>query len=115
MPESSAIAGKPAIRAALRALMSALSRKVLPVSGGGSMPNSDWRTGSKPVPASNSVNSRSLPVLPLASTTRLASMDSACIGLRRPLGGRAHLLLKLEQPLDTARRQVQQRVELVAT
>ena len=48
-PESSAIAGRPVRRAALRALISAFSRKVLPVSGGGSMPKSDWRTSSRPV------------------------------------------------------------------
>ena len=44
IPESSAIAGRPRCQAAWRALISALSRKVDPVSGGDSMPRcSLWR------------------------------------------------------------------------
>ena len=70
MPESSAIAGKPVSRAALRALISEFSRKVLPVSGGGSMPKSDCRNSASPDAPNNSENWRSFPGLPVARTTR---------------------------------------------
>src|SRR5688572_24373787 len=107
MPESSAIAGNPERRAALRALISAFSRKVLPVSGGASMPKSDWRARLQPRPDSNSENSRSLPGLPLASTTRMSTTSAAS-------GSRAYLGLQLEQLRDALGREVEQRIELVA-
>jgi hypothetical protein len=64
------MAGNPVMRAALRALISAFSRNVLPVSGGGVIPKSDCRVSAKPWSASSSENSRNLPALELASTTR---------------------------------------------
>jgi len=89
-PESSAIAGRPLNAAACRAFKSALSSKVSPVSSGGSIPNSDCGTNSKPNGPSMSENSRIFPALPVASTIRMvqglpAWRDSRCRSCSREI------------------------------
>src|SRR6188474_1365777 len=90
--------------------MSAFSRKVVPVSGGGEMPKSDCLARTRVVEANNSENSRSLPALPLASTTRWYSMADASA----TSGGRAHLGLQLMELCDATGRKVEQRIQLVS-
>src|SRR3954468_6936462 len=69
-PESSANAGKPDAAAAARALMSAFSAKLVPVSSGSAKPSSPADTASIPYGMSSSRISRSLPGLWLAITSR---------------------------------------------
>src|SRR5258705_13942416 len=102
-PESSASAGNPAAEAC-RAFSSALSSKVWPVSAMLTIPNADCSTSSKPRGSSSAANSRCLPGLVVASTTRtaLAPLALQCLGLQRA------------QLADSGDRKIEQRVELVA-
>src|ERR1044072_7843971 len=108
MPESSAMAGRAVRCAALRALISAFSRNVVPVAGGGSTPKSDCRTSVRPLLPSISENSRSFPGFPLASTTRRVDMIASTAS-----GGPAHLLLEVQQPRGAGGREVEQCIQLV--
>src|SRR5579859_260044 len=98
-PESSAMAAACAAPAAWRALSSAFSRKLVPVSSGEAMPRSPCAMTSKGKPASNSRNSRSLPAL-------LEAMTSRSRRARTELGGM--------QPGDALGGEVQQLIEFVA-
>ena len=63
---------RPLKRAAWRALSRALASKVLPLSSTQAMPRADCSTRSMPCARSSAANSRCLPALALASTTRRA-------------------------------------------
>src|SRR6476620_7532571 len=69
-PESSANAGKPDAAAAARALISAFSAKLVPVSSGSARPSSPADTATIPYGMSSSRISRSLPGLWVAITSR---------------------------------------------
>src|SRR6266511_843356 len=76
-PESSATAANPDQAAYARALRRALSRKVAPVSstsGGAAVPTSFNPTSSTGTPSRIARSSRSLPGLPVASSSRRCSM-----------------------------------------
>src|ERR1700688_1803972 len=98
-PESSAMAAARAALAACRALSSAFSRKLVPVSSGAAMPRSPCGMTSNGRPPSNSRNSRSLPGLPEAMTSRSRRA-------RTELGGM--------QPGDALGGEIQQLIEFVA-
>src|SRR6185437_8969276 len=98
----SEIAGNFAFRAAWRALSNAFSMNVVPVSSTEWMPRVLCVTSSRPSGASNSLISRSLPTLLLASTTCLISNLSV-----------QRLCLQREQLSDTARGEIEHGVELV--
>src|SRR5450631_3096728 len=98
-PESSAMAAARAALAACRALSSAFSRKLVPVSGGAAMPRSPWAMTSNGKPASNSRSSRSLPGLLEAMTSR---------------SRRARTELRGMQPGDALGDEIQQLVEFMA-
>src|SRR2546423_1117648 len=68
MPESSAREGKEVSSDACRALMSAFSTKLKPVSSASGTSSSFWASNSTPHPASTARISRSLPALLLART-----------------------------------------------
>src|SRR5690606_1327487 len=84
-PESSAMAGSPVRRAAWRALRTAFSTKLRPVSSASGTLNSDWATTSMPRSASRYWNSRSLPALPLASTTFSTATTRLLVTVELPL------------------------------
>ena len=79
-PESSANAGKPDAAAAARALISAFSAKLVPVSSGSARPSSPAATASIPYGMSSSRISRSLPGLCVAITSRPAIWRCAPAG-----------------------------------
>src|SRR5574343_1982007 len=72
-PESSARAGRPVCRQALRAFSSAFSTKVWPVSSASAKPKSDCGTASKPASARIGRISASLPLFEVARTRRTQS------------------------------------------
>src|SRR5579862_2162772 len=79
--------------------MSAFAANELPVSGTDATPRESWLTGSNGSPASSARNSRSLPGLALAITSRSSGA-----------GG----LLRFMQPRDALGGKVQELIELVA-
>src|SRR5215212_2728113 len=103
MPESSAIAGRFVASAAARALISAFSSNVSPVSGGSSTSSG---SGSRSTSGSRRWNSRSLWALRVASTTAAAMARSFL-----PASG---LGLHLAQPFDPVRGEREQLVEVGA-
>src|SRR5207245_692876 len=91
----SARAGRFVAAAAWRAFSNAFSANVFPVSAGVSMPSVLCATRSKPNGARRDASSRSLPLLPLARTTRTPTGGFApaerTTGLSRtPRGSAAH-------------------------
>ena len=103
MPESSASAASPDAAAAWRALSSALSRKVVPVSSGVTIPKSVCGITSMSRAARSAANSRSLPALPLASTAFMGSAQR-----------RDRLRLQREDLRQACRRQIQQGIQLMS-
>src|SRR3954451_22511455 len=101
MAESSATAGRPVATAAARALISAFSAKVVPVSGGSSIPAGKI---SSSCGRSSTESSRSLCGLREASTKRIGAASAE-------RDGRNGLLLRHAQALDPGRGQGQQLVE----
>src|SRR5690606_5498733 len=100
-PESSAMAGRPVWRQALRALMRAFSTKVGAVSSASVTLNSDCGTTRMPSSASTAATSRVLPALLLANTT-------SSIGLVLQ-----HLALDFQQLGNALAGQFRHAVELV--
>src|SRR5690606_13901096 len=80
-PESSANAGRPVTRAALRAFNRAFSTKLSPVSGMSSTPRLPCATNSNPASPSSRLNSASFPGLPLATTMRFMGLAGECLAL----------------------------------
>src|SRR4051812_12281941 len=101
MPESSAIATCPVAAAAARALISAFSSKVVPVSGGSTTSSG---SGSTRCGASSGSNSRSLCAL------RVERTSSTVLGRSGDRGAEC-CLLGLAQPLDPGGAEGEQVVE----
>src|SRR6202051_1241243 len=103
-PESSAMAAARAALAACRALSSAFSRKLVPVSSGAAMPRSPCAMTSNGKPASNSRNSRSLPGLPEAMTSRSRRACTELGGMQpgESLGGEIQQLIEFVAPKGVA-------------
>src|SRR5690606_2409089 len=107
-PESSARAGNPVTRAAWRALSSAFSTNVSPVSSTSSTPSSPCGTSCTALPSSNARSSASLPALALARTRRGAGWSgTAGSGAQRSALG-------VEQLPDALVGQPQQGVQFLA-
>ena len=109
MPESSAMRRQPASRAAWRALSSAFSTKVVPVSGGGVDAELGLRdeleaASARATPRARAACPHCRWRAPRAVRTRVAS---AAQRSRAPR-------LQLEQLRDAVRGEIQQRIELVA-
>src|SRR6056297_2348469 len=107
-PESSPSAAWPETWAAVRALTSAFSTKLLPVSGGCLTSNSDCGLIEKPCESAMASNSVSLPAFPDATTSvRFAIVPAPSVPVQRSVP-RGHQLF------DTGACQVQHPVELAA-
>src|SRR6056297_3083721 len=79
-PESSPSAGSFEVRAAARALSSAFSTKVSPVSATGGTLNSDWAWTLTCSGSNRWRNSLSLPLLPLARTSCSGATERCFLG-----------------------------------